>query len=244
MRETHLAAGRCAGALALSLGLLAPGAAAQTAGAGGGGDLRRHAEGLQGHLRAPLRVAVARPGRQHAQARPARASASAAKVVFNGSYGRGDDLTVSVRPRSRHARSSVRVPVGAVTRAGHGRDRPRRAQSEADRAGRDPAPAAARPQPGAQPGARAARRRRCGVETGTSRTRAYVGRAPRGHLLLPGHRRARHAARPSTWSARATARRSRPGPRRRRRRARSRASPGTAGIGRSSPPSRAATRSA
>ena len=112
MRETHLAAGRCAGALALSLGLLAPGAAAQSGGGGGGiyaatpkvskvTCMRRCASKSRAQGGSTIKLAGS-------------GLASAAKVVFNGSYGRGDDQSVSVRSRS-DSTLSVRVPIGAVS---------------------------------------------------------------------------------------------------------------------------------
>ena len=96
MRETHLAAGRCAGALALSLGLLAPGAAAQSGGGGGGmyvatpkvskvSCLRRCASKTRAQGGSTLKLVGS-------------GLSTVAKVIFNGSYGRGDDQAVSVRP--------------------------------------------------------------------------------------------------------------------------------------------------
>ena len=100
MRETHVAAGRCAGALVLSLGLLAPSAVAQSGGSGGGGGM---------YVATPKVSKVSCVRRCASRSRAQGGStvkltgsglASAAKVVFNGSYGRGDDQSVPVRPRS------------------------------------------------------------------------------------------------------------------------------------------------
>jgi murein DD-endopeptidase MepM/ murein hydrolase activator NlpD len=98
---------------------------------------------------------------------------SVAKVVFSGSYGRGDDQEVSVRSRSDIA-LSVRVPMGAVT----GPITVVTAQAAKSKA---TTPIAILPPPPPAPnpvlslvpglGADAALK----VETGTSRTRAYVG---------------------------------------------------------------------
>ena len=188
MRETHLAAGRCAGALALTLGLLAPGAAAQSTGGGGGGI----------YVATPKVSKVTCVRRCASKSRAQGGStikltgsglASAAKVIFNGSYGRGDDQSVPVRSRSDSA-LSVRVPVGAVTgpitvvTAQQG-------QVQGHRADRDPAPAAAGPEPGAEPGAGPALGRRAADRDRHEPHARLRGRAPRGHVLLPGHRRAR-----------------------------------------------------
>jgi murein DD-endopeptidase MepM/ murein hydrolase activator NlpD len=169
VRETHLAAGRCAGALALSLGFLAPGAAAQTGGGGGT------------YVATPKVSKVTCMRRCASKSRAQGGStiklagsglSSAAKVVFSGSYGHGDDLTVSVRSHS-DTTLSVRVPVGAVTG-------PVRVVTAEQAQSKPTAPIAILPPPppapnpvlslvpGLQEGA-------LSVETGTSRTRAYVG---------------------------------------------------------------------
>ena len=189
MRETHLAAGRCAGALALSLGLLAPGAAAQTRTGGGGGA-------TSPRRRSPRSTCVRRcASKSRAQGgstikldrlgpRPA------AKVVFSGSYGqrRRPDRARCARARDTRA---LRARAGRRgDRAGHGRDRragavrsrPRRSRSCLRP--RPPRTPVLSPVPGLHDDG-AARRDR---HQPHARLR---GRAPRGDLLLPGHRRAR-----------------------------------------------------
>jgi hypothetical protein len=173
VRETHLAAGRCAGALALSLGLLAPVAAAQSTPSGGGGGV---------YVATPKVSKVTCVRRCASKQRAQGGStiklagsglASAAKVVFNGSYGGGDDLSVSIRSGSDTA-VSVRVPIGAVTGpvtvvTGE------KATSKptAPIAILPPPPPAPNPVLSAVPGLRTDPALR--IETGTSRTRAYVG---------------------------------------------------------------------
>jgi murein DD-endopeptidase MepM/ murein hydrolase activator NlpD len=171
VRETHLAAGRCAGALALSLGMLAPGAAAQTTGGGGGGV----------YVATPKVSKVTCVRRCASKSRAQGGStiklagsglASAAKVIFNGSYGRADDLTVPVHPGSDSA-LSVRVPVGAV-------NGPVTVVTAANAMSKATAPIAILPPPppapnpvlSIVPGLRSDSALR--IETGTSRTRAYV----------------------------------------------------------------------
>ena len=96
-----------------------------------------------------------------------------AKVVFNGSYGRGDDLSAAARARS-DSRVSVRVPAGAVSgpvtvvTAQGVKSRPTRAIAILP-----PPPPAPNPVLSLVPGVRADAALR--IETGTSRTRAYVG---------------------------------------------------------------------
>jgi murein DD-endopeptidase MepM/ murein hydrolase activator NlpD len=170
VRETHLAAGRCAGALALALGLVVPGAAAQS---GGGGGV---------YVATPKVSKISCVRRCASKARAQGGStlklvgsglSSAAKVIFNGSYGHGDDQPVSVRSHSDSS-LSVRVPMGAVTG-------PitvvtsEQATSKATRAIAilPPPPPAPNPVLSLVPGLRTDAALR--IETGTSRTRAYVG---------------------------------------------------------------------
>jgi murein DD-endopeptidase MepM/ murein hydrolase activator NlpD len=172
VRETHLAAGRCAGALVLSLGILAPGAAAQSGGGGGGGV----------YVATP-KVSKVTCARGCASKRRAQGGStiklagsgltSVAKVIFNGSYGRGDDQSVSVRSRS-DTTLSVRVPVGAVSgpvtvvTADNAKSK-----ATAPIAILPPPPPAPNPVLSPVPGLRADPGME--IETGTSRTRAYVG---------------------------------------------------------------------
>jgi murein DD-endopeptidase MepM/ murein hydrolase activator NlpD len=173
LRDTHLAAGRCAGALALCLGAFVPSAAAQTSGTGGGGSvfvtqpkvakvscLRRCATQRRAQGGSTLRIAGS-------------GLASADEVVFHGSYGRRDDVSTPVRPGS-DSRLDARVPAAAVTgpvsvaTAQGGTSPP-----SAPVAILPPPPPAPNPVlspvPGPpDPGAPQ-------IETGTSRTKAYIG---------------------------------------------------------------------
>jgi murein DD-endopeptidase MepM/ murein hydrolase activator NlpD len=172
VRETNLAAGRCAGALAVTLGLLAPVAAAQSGGGGGGGV----------YVAKPKVSKVTCVRRCASKARAQGGStiklsgsglASSSEVIFNGSYGRGDDVSVSVRSGSDTA-LSARVPVGAVSG-------PITVVTGEEAQSKPTPPIAILPPPPPAPnpvlspvpglGLDAALR----VETGTSRTRAYVG---------------------------------------------------------------------
>ena len=172
MRETHVAAGRCAAVLAASLGALVPVAAAQTPATGGGGG------GL--YVATPKIAKVTCVRRCASRSRAQGGStikltgsglSTAAQVIFGGSYGRGDDLAVKVRSRSDTA-LSVRVPIGAITgpitvvTAEKARSRPTRALAILP-----PPP----PEPNAVLSAVPGLRTGVKVETGTSRTRAYVG---------------------------------------------------------------------
>jgi murein DD-endopeptidase MepM/ murein hydrolase activator NlpD len=94
--------------------------------------------------------------------------ASATKVTFNGSYGRGDDQTVAVKPRSDTS-LSLRVPVGAIS----GPVTVATSQGAVSKPTESvailpPPPPAPNPVLTPVPGLTF-------VETGTSRTRAYVG---------------------------------------------------------------------
>jgi murein DD-endopeptidase MepM/ murein hydrolase activator NlpD len=213
VRETHVAAGRCAGALALSLGLLAPGAAAQTTGGGGGGV----------YVATPKVTKVTCVRRCASKSRAQGGStvkltgsslATVATVVFNGSYGRGDDLEVSVRPRSDKS-LSVRVPAGAVSgpvtvlTASGGKSKPTAAVAILPPPPPEPNPVLS-PVPGLRTGSSVL------IETGTSRTRAYVGarRAVTFSYRITGSLataptvelvRASDGATVKTWSAEVTA---------------------------------------
>jgi murein DD-endopeptidase MepM/ murein hydrolase activator NlpD len=98
---------------------------------------------------------------------------SVAKVIFNGSYGRSDDQPVAVRSRSDTA-LSVRVPVGAVSGPV--------TVVTADKASSKPtSPIPILPPPPPAPNAvlspvpGLSSDPSVSIETGTSRTRAYVG---------------------------------------------------------------------
>jgi murein DD-endopeptidase MepM/ murein hydrolase activator NlpD len=96
-----------------------------------------------------------------------------AKVIFNGSYGRGDDQAISVRPHS-DTTATVCVPVGAVSgpltvvtaeKA--------KSKATAPVAILPPPPPAPNPVLSEVPGLSSSAALK--IETGTSRTRAYVG---------------------------------------------------------------------
>jgi murein DD-endopeptidase MepM/ murein hydrolase activator NlpD len=172
VRETHVAAGRCAGVLAASLGVLAPAAAAQAPGPGGGGG------GL--YVATPKIAKVSCVRRCASRSRAQGGStmkltgsglSTAAKVIFGGSYGSADDLAVKVRSRSDTA-LSVRVPIGAITG-------PITVVTAEKAKSRPTKPVAILPPPPPEPNAvlSAVPGLLAGVkvETGTSRTRAYVG---------------------------------------------------------------------
>jgi murein DD-endopeptidase MepM/ murein hydrolase activator NlpD len=112
VRETHVAAGRCAGVLAAAFGVLAPVAAAQAPGGGGGlyvaqpkiakvSCVRRCASNKRAQGGSTIKLTGS-------------GLSTAAKVIFGGSYGSGDDVTVKVRAHSDGS-LSVRVPIGATT---------------------------------------------------------------------------------------------------------------------------------
>jgi len=99
--------------------------------------------------------------------------ASVAKVRFDGSYGHGDDQTVSVRSRS-DTTLTVRVPVGAVSGpVTVVTAEQAKSKATAPIAILPPPPPAPNPVLSVVPGFSADAGLR--VETGTSRTRAYVG---------------------------------------------------------------------
>jgi murein DD-endopeptidase MepM/ murein hydrolase activator NlpD len=166
VRDTHVAAGL----LAASLGVLAPTAAAQAPSDGGGGL----------YIATPKITKVTCVRRCASRSRAQGGStikltgtglSTAAKVIFGGSYGKDDDSTVKVRPRS-DTTLSVRVPVGAITgpvtvlTAEGGKSRATKAIAILPPPPPEPN-AVLSPVPGLISGVK--------VETGTSRTRAYVG---------------------------------------------------------------------
>jgi hypothetical protein len=169
LRDIHLAAGRCAGALALCLGAFAPAAAAQIS---GGGVYVAH----------PKVAKVSCKSRCASQQRAQGGSTltirgtglgAADEVVFHGSFGKGDDVSTPVRPSSDtmlHARvpgDAVTGPVSVGTAQG-ARSRP--SSPVAILPPPPPAPnAVLSPVPG--PRDEGAPQ----IETGTSRTKAYVG---------------------------------------------------------------------
>jgi murein DD-endopeptidase MepM/ murein hydrolase activator NlpD len=170
LRQIDLAARRCASALVLCLGAFAPAAAAQTSGGGGV------------FVAQPKVVKVSCMSRCATRARAQGGSglrisgtglASASKVVFHGSYGRRDDASTPVRAgsdsllRARVPGAAVAGPVSVVTAHGLA-SRPSAPLMILPPP--PPAPnAALSPVPGpVDAGAPV-------IETGTSRTKAYVG---------------------------------------------------------------------
>ncbi|HEX3279018.1 MAG TPA: peptidoglycan DD-metalloendopeptidase family protein [Thermoleophilaceae bacterium] len=151
--------------------MLAPVAGAQAPGPGGGGGL---------YVAVPKITKVSCVRRCASRSRAQGGStikltgsglSTAAKVIFGGSYGSADDLATKVRSRS-DTTLSVRVPIGAITgpitvvTAEKAKSKPTR-------------PVAILPPPPPEPNAvlSAVPGLLAGVkvETGTSRTRAYVG---------------------------------------------------------------------
>ena len=172
MRDTHLAVGRCAGALVLCLGAIAPAGAAETPRTRGGGVYIAKPKVLK--VSCLRRCATRKRARAGSTLKIIGSGlASADEVVFNGSHGDGDDVSVPVRPAG-DTRLRARVPGGAVTgpvtvlTAQGGESRP-----SAPVAILPPPP----PEPNAVlspvPGPRDASAPQ--METGTSRTKAYVG---------------------------------------------------------------------
>jgi murein DD-endopeptidase MepM/ murein hydrolase activator NlpD len=170
VRETHVAAGRCAGVLAASLGVLAPVATAQAPSPSGGGL----------YVATPKIAKVSCVRRCAPRSRAQGGStvkltgsglSTAAKVIFGGSYGGGDDLAVKVRSRS-DTTLSVRVPIGAISG-------PITVVTAEKAKSRPTKPVAILPPPPPEPNAVLSTvpglLAGVKVETGTSRTRAYVG---------------------------------------------------------------------
>jgi murein DD-endopeptidase MepM/ murein hydrolase activator NlpD len=165
--------GRGAGALALAVGLMAPGAAAQSPGTGGGG----------GAYVATPKVSKVSCVRRCASRRRARGGSavrvsgsglgSAAELTFEGSYGSRDDLVVKVR-RPGETGFVARVPVGAVSGPlVVGTAQGATSKPTAPFAILPPPPPVPNPVLSPVPGLRSDGSLR--IETGTSRTRAYVG---------------------------------------------------------------------
>jgi murein DD-endopeptidase MepM/ murein hydrolase activator NlpD len=171
VRETHVPAGRYVGVLAASLGVLAPVAAAQAPSPESGGGL---------YVAVPKIAKVSCVRRCASRSRAQGGStikltgsglSTAAKVIFGGSYGSADDLATKVRSHS-DTTLSVRVPIGAITgpitvvTAEKAKSKPTR-------------PVAILPPPPPEPSAVLSTvpglLAGVAIETGTSRTRAYVG---------------------------------------------------------------------
>jgi murein DD-endopeptidase MepM/ murein hydrolase activator NlpD len=173
LRDTRLPAKRGACALVLCALVAAPAAAAQSS---GGGTV---------YVATPkvTKVTCLRKCASRQRARggsvlkvTGTALASVTQVTYLGSYGSGDDLNVKVRAGSDH-RINARVPIGAVTgpislsTPAGGRSAPTKAVLILP-----PLP----PEPNAElspvPGPRVNGAPR--IETGTSRTKAFVGARP------------------------------------------------------------------
>jgi murein DD-endopeptidase MepM/ murein hydrolase activator NlpD len=162
--------GRCVGVLVLSVGALAPTAVAQTP--GGGGVYIAHPKVTK--VSCVSRCATRHRARSGSSLRISGTGlASATEVVFHGSYGKRDDVSTPVRPAS-DTRLRARVPGAAA--AGPVSVTTSHGLSSAPSAPvmilppPPPAPnAVLTPVPGpADPSAPV-------IETGTSRTKAYVG---------------------------------------------------------------------
>ena len=99
-------------------------------------------------------------------------------VIFSGSRGRSDDTVASVRS-GRSTRMTVKVPIGAVS-GPLAAFVSRAVRSLPTKPIGDPPRPAARPNTELSPVPNAPQ-----LETGTSRTKAFVDAQPGGHLLLP-----------------------------------------------------------
>jgi murein DD-endopeptidase MepM/ murein hydrolase activator NlpD len=170
LRHTHLAAWRCACAIALCLGAIAPGAAAE-APSGGGAYLAQPKVSKVSCLK---RCAAARRARGGSTVKITGSGLAAAeKVVFHGTYGGSDDVATRARPRT-DTRLRARVPAGAVTGPV--------SVTTSDGAASPPGPAVPilpppppQPNPVLSPVPGTAAPNAPLIETGTSRTKAYVG---------------------------------------------------------------------
>jgi murein DD-endopeptidase MepM/ murein hydrolase activator NlpD len=170
LRDIHLAAGRCVSALVLCLGASAPAAAAQTS--GGGGAFVAQPKVLE--VRCVSGCATKKRARSGSSLKISGSGlASAAKVRFHGSYGRRDDVTTPVRAGS-DSLVRTRVPGAAVTG-------PVSVTTAQGMTSRPSAPVLILPPPPPTPNAvlsPAPVPADAGaplIETGTSRTKAYVG---------------------------------------------------------------------
>ena len=174
MRDINRVVRRCLCALALSSIAFAPSAAAQTTDSDGGGG------GVFVAKPKVAKVSCVRKCASHKRAQggsmikiTGEGLASADEVVFHGSFGEGDDLAVPVSSGS-DSRTRALVPMGAVTgpltvgTAAGGESKPS-----------DPVPILPPPPPAPNPvlspvpGPHAAGAP--DIETGTSRTRVFVG---------------------------------------------------------------------
>ena len=173
MRDTRLPAKRGACALILCALVAAPAAAAQSSG-GGTTYVATPKVAKVTCLRSCASKHRARGGSMLTVTGTALATVN--KVTYLGSYGSGDDLSVKVRPGSDH-RVNARVPIGAVTgpislsTAGGTRSAPTKAVPILPPLPPEPN-AELSPVPG--PSVNGAPR----LETGTSRTKAFVGARP------------------------------------------------------------------
>jgi murein DD-endopeptidase MepM/ murein hydrolase activator NlpD len=170
LRETHLAAGRCVGALVICLGAFAPAAAAQSS--GGGGVFVAQPKVMK--VSCVSRCASRKRAQGGSSLRISGTGlASASKLLFHGSYGKRDDVSTPVHPgsdtllRARVPGAAVAGPVSVTTAQGA------MSPPSAPVMILPPAPPAPNavlsPVPGpADAGAPV-------IETGTSRTKAYVG---------------------------------------------------------------------
>jgi murein DD-endopeptidase MepM/ murein hydrolase activator NlpD len=173
LRDTRLPAKRGACALVLCALVAAPAAAAQSS---GGGTTYVATPKVSKVTCLRSCASKQRPRGGSLLKITGTALASVDQVTYLGSYGRGDDVSVKVRPGSDQ-RISARVPIGAVTgpislsTAAGGRSAPTKAVLILPPLPPEPN-AELSPVPG--PSANGAPR----LETGTSRTKAFVGARP------------------------------------------------------------------
>ena len=242
MRDSRLAATRGACALFLCAAAAAPATAAAQDGSAAAPCTWPRRRSTKVTLPAELRLEEAAPRRRSVLVVTGTDLSGVNQLTFNGSYGKGDDVTVKVRARQQHARCrrtcrSARSP---------GRSRVTTASG--------------RPVAAVEAGADPARRCRRSRIPSCRPCRARAGPARRGSRPAPAARKAFVDARPGVKFSfrlsgalgdvaeggarerRSTAPWSRPGRRSRWRRTRCRPSPGTAGSG-ARPPGRAGTRS-
>jgi murein DD-endopeptidase MepM/ murein hydrolase activator NlpD len=170
LRDINLAAGRCVGALVLCLGVFAPAVAAQTSGGGG-------IYVAQPKVASVSCVSLCASNKRAQGGSTLRISgsglASTKEVLFHGSYGRRDDVTTPVRAgtdrrlRARVPGGAVAGPVSVTTVEGA------TSLPSAPVAILPPPPPAPNPVLSPVPGPRDVGAP--AIETGTSRTRTYVG---------------------------------------------------------------------
>ena len=173
MRDIDLVARRCLGALALGTCALAPTAAAQDTGSGGGGGIYVAHPKIE-KVKCVSKCASHKRARAGSKLKVTGTGlASVDELVFHGSFGKGDDLAAAAHSGSDR-RMSARVPMGAVTG-------PLSAETSAGSESKPTPPVAILPPPPPAPNAVLSPvpgphdAGAPSIETGTSRTRAFVG---------------------------------------------------------------------